>query len=81
MCSDMTAHHLLCEETAILKCLYCGNDLNQNSWKSRFSIKRHYKELKCACGKLSWVHVNIQGSGHDTFMKKKVNTLEQKIIK
>jgi len=72
----VTAHHLISEEKALIKCIYCGSSLKEDDWKSSFSFRRHYKENKCKCGKLHHVKIDIQSDGHDTWIKKRFKSIE-----
>ena len=72
-------HHLK-KETWHIKgdeicCDYCGKPINL---ESEHECELHYKTIKCKCGKKVVMKVNFHGSGHDNFIKSK---LEDKIKK
>ena len=49
-----------------MKCMYCGERLDRDRWKSHFNAHKHYKINSCVrCGKESRVDVNYEGSGHE----------------
>jgi len=72
---------LIKEEQAIKQCLYCGAELDITKWKSRFHIRKHYKEHRCECGRQQLITVDIESSGHDSWIIKKVADLEEKVRK
>jgi len=78
-CAVMTAHHLLQEDRALHKCMYCGKPLDLSSWRSSFSQRRHYKVTECSCGKSHHVTIDINSSGHDTWIKQRFKDLEDKL--
>ena len=61
-------------ETSRDNCPYCGTDIRDLMFRTKFELNFHYKELECNCGrkisfKMSWI-----GSGHDNWNKKNLDT-------
>ena len=56
-------------------CSYCDRPIDL---KSEHEAELHYKTIKCKCGKTVIMKVNFHGSGHDNFIKSK---LEEKMEK
>jgi len=77
----MTAHHLVSEDKALHRCMYCGKDFPADNWNSCFDAWKHYKEIECACGKRTHVRVDTDSSGHDNWIMEKIKSLnlEEKI--
>jgi hypothetical protein len=65
----MTVDHFITQPEMLLNCIYCGNKLDLSKWKSSFCVSRHYKEVKCSCGKVHRTAVDFCGSGHDDWAK------------
>ncbi len=67
----MTVHHLVNEEELQTNCPYCKQRFGVEEvrkWKSRFYLRKHYKEHTCpTCGKLGKIKVGFEGSGHDSW--------------
>ncbi|MEM4267783.1 MAG: hypothetical protein QXK37_03035 [Candidatus Woesearchaeota archaeon] len=68
----MTSHHIFKERDLKERCLYCSRELDMDNFKSVFNIEKHYKIVKCDCGKTTKVTVGFVGSGHDTWSKPSV---------
>ena len=80
----MTVDHLLKEEDIFERCLYCGKTFNADLWLSDFHEDRHYKEIKCSCGKSHRIKGDFS-DGHDSFIKntkKKIKgeTIEVRVL-
>jgi hypothetical protein len=78
----VTTHHLLKEEELLEKCLYCGKKVEAADWSTTLHLRKHYKEMKCSCGKSQKVTVLQQTSGHDDWVARtiKLDNLETKIV-
>jgi hypothetical protein len=78
----VTAHHLLKEEELLEKCLYCGKAAVANDWSTTLHLRKHYKEMRCSCGRSQSVSVRLQGSGHDDWVARtiKLDNLETKVV-
>ena len=82
----MTLHQILKQEQQLaMICLYCGNEIKPEEWKSDFSYNNHYKIAECKkCGKINILKVEFIGSGHDSWIEriteetfeKKENTID-----
>jgi hypothetical protein len=68
-------HQLITEKKGKFRCIYCGRRHNMDNWKSEFTAHKHYKTIRCSCGKMSRIRV-VDGSGHDEWSK-----LEKKVRK
>ncbi len=81
----MTVDHLLKEEDIFEKCLYCGKTFDPDTWLSDFYFDKHYKEIRCECGKTHRVKGDFS-SGHDSWIpkvKKKIKgeSIEVRVLK
>jgi hypothetical protein len=78
----VTAHHLLKEEELLEKCIYCGKRVEAKDWSTIHHLRKHYKEMRCSCGREQKVTVPIQSSGHDDWVARKIwlDNLETKIV-
>lgn len=76
-------HHLISEDEVLHKCVYCGKGLDTTNWKSDFHVRKHYKTVKCECGKENQMTIRFQGSGHDTWLAKRLkeNPIDESIKK
>jgi hypothetical protein len=81
MGQDTVIHHLISEEEVLQKCIYCGKGLDTKEWKSGFYVRKHYKTVKCSCGKENKLTIKFEGSGHDDWLSKRMTTekLEEKV--
>jgi hypothetical protein len=68
---------LISEDRALKKCLYCGASIDLSDWKTYFHARKHYKVIKCKCGRGQHVTVGVNSSGHDNWIKEK--SLEDKV--
>ncbi len=68
----MTLHQILKhEEQLALICLYCGNEIKPEEWKSDFSYNKHYKIAECkSCGRTNIIKAEFIGSGHDKWIER-----------
>ena len=54
--------------TNLIKCRICRNDLTDKPWTSQWEAGNHYKINTCnQCGKKNWVTVKFSGSGDDNW--------------
>jgi hypothetical protein len=77
-------HHLISEDEVLHKCVYCGKGLDTTNWKSDFHVRKHYKTVKCECGKDNQMTIRFfEGSGHDSWLAKKLkeNPIDENIKK
>ena len=64
-------NHLAKDNILIENCIYCGNTLKKNNWKSEHLHEFHYKVTICKeCGKEHRTKVDFEGSGHDNWKRK-----------
>lgn len=78
----MTVHHLVREPDFVKQCPYCNREAkptHMHKWRSEFHWGIHYKTLVCNCGKELRVKVGFHGSGHDSWNKKKKESLDDKV--
>jgi hypothetical protein len=68
----VTRFHLVNEDNLKNQCAYCGTEINSGSWESVFYINRHYKSIKCKCGKENVIRVDFIGCGHDSEWSSKI---------
>lgn len=73
----MGVHHIVNEDDQMKICVYCGNNLSENKWKSVFLQDFHYKTTNCKCGKKAFLKINFLGSGHDKWKGKDSECLEK----
>lgn len=70
-------HHLLKHTWHIegdkIICSYCGSPVDL---KPEHEHEKHYKSIKCKCGKTVVMTIPFHGTGHDDFIKSK---LEKKV--
>lgn len=71
------ADHVVREKDFKEMCFYCARPLDRSSWKSEFNVDKHYKTMRCECGKTNKIIVGYEGSGHDSWHIKKVQTSNQ----
>jgi len=63
----MTIHHLVKESDIKENCIYCGKNLINKKWESKFEGDFHYKTIICECGREIITKVDFLGSGHDSW--------------
>jgi|WetSurMetagenome_2_1015567.scaffolds.fasta_scaffold1388438_1 hypothetical protein len=78
----MTSHHLLNEDELLEKCIYCGRKAEASHWRTEFHLRKHYKAMRCSCGRVQKVKAPMQSSGHDEWVSRKIrdDNLETKVI-
>lgn len=60
-------------------CPYCRRDLTSCEWESVFdpsSPDKHYKATFCECGREIWLNAESPGSGHDSWDRAKLRSME-----
>ena len=57
-------------------CRRCGGEFDKLAWKSVWVEEYHYKTITCLCGLERWQRITFLGSGHDSFVKDGLKTLE-----
>lgn len=65
----MSVHHLIRESNIKDVCPYCGRNVENKVWNSRFWLNTMYKELRCSCGHKLSVKMPFISSGDEKSKK------------